>query len=224
MFARAIAVDPRYATAYVGLGWTYLLEWNSFWTQDFQSLEQALALAQKALALDDSLPYAHALLGNIYLLQKQYEQAVAEGERAIALDPTCADCYVTLADILTFAGRAHRALELVETARYLDPSSAAYYAAVLGRAYYLMGQPDQAIPALRRALIRNPNFLLARLNLAAAYSEVDLTKAARAQLTEGRRLNPQLSLAGLRERLPDKNPGTVERFVRALHKAGLDEK
>jgi len=223
MFARAMAMDPRYATAYVGLGWTYLLEWSSLWTRDPQSLGQALALAQRALTLDDSLPYAHALLGNVYLLQKQYEQAIAEGELAIALDPTCADCYVTLADILAFAGRPRRAIELVETARYLDPSSAAYYAAVLGRAYYLVGQPDQAIPALRRALIRNPNFFLARLSLAAAYSEVDLTKAARAQLTEGQRLNPGLSLASLRERLPDKNPGTVERFVSALRKAGLNE-
>ncbi|HKA52163.1 MAG TPA: winged helix-turn-helix domain-containing protein, partial [Candidatus Binatia bacterium] len=95
MFARAMAMDPRYATAYVGLGWTYLLEWSSLWTRDPQSLGQALALAQRALTLDDSLPYAHALLGNVYLLQKQYEQAIAEGELAIALDPTCADCYVT---------------------------------------------------------------------------------------------------------------------------------
>lgn len=222
MFERAIAVDPRYATAYVGLGWAYLLEWNLFWTQDSQSLEQAFALAQKALALDASLPYAHALLGNIYLLQKQHEQAIAEGERAVALDPTCADCYVTLADILTSAGRPQRAIELVESAKYLAPSSAAYYAAIAGRAYYLIGQPDRAIPALRRALIRNPNFLLARLNLAVAYSELGLTKAAKAELSEGQRLNPQLSLVSLRERLPDKNPGTVDRFLNVLRKAGLN--
>jgi len=223
MFERAVAADPRYATAYVGLGWTYLLEWSSFWTHDSQSLEQALALAQKALVLDNSLPYAHTLLGTIYLQQKQHEQAIAEGERAIALDPTCADCYVTLADILTFAGRPRRAIELVEVARYLDPSSAAYYAAVAGRAYYSIGQPDQAIPALRRALIRNPNFLLTHLNLVLAYSELGFTKAAKAELSKGQKLNPQLSLASLRERLPDKNPRTTERFLNALRKAGLNE-
>jgi tetratricopeptide (TPR) repeat protein len=221
MFERAIAADPRYAAAYVGLGWTYVLEWNSFWTQDSRSLEQAFSLAQKALALDDSLAYAHALLGSIYLQQKEYEQAVVEGGRAIALDPTCADCYVALADILTFAGRPRRAIELVETARYLDPSSAAYYAAVSGRAYYSLRQPDQAIPALRRALIRNPNFLLARPSLALAYSELGLAKAARAQLSEGQQLNPQLSVEGLRQRIPLKDPIQVERLLAILHKAGL---
>ena len=41
------------------LGMTYWLEWFSLWRQD-QTLEQALDLAQKAVALDESLPYAHA--------------------------------------------------------------------------------------------------------------------------------------------------------------------
>jgi DNA-binding winged helix-turn-helix (wHTH) protein/Tfp pilus assembly protein PilF len=224
MLERAIARDPQYAAAYVGLGWTYLLEWNLFWTEDSQSLDQAFALAQKALTLDGSSPRAHALLGGVYVRQNQHEQAIAEGEMAVALDATCAECYATLADILISAGRARRAIDLVETARYLDPSSTAYYAAVAGRAYYSLGQPDLAIYALRRALIRNPDFLPARLNLVVAYSELGLTKAARAQLTEGQQLNPRLSLVNVRERFPYRNPGTVTRFLHALHKAGLGEK
>ena len=121
MFERAVASDPRYAAAYVGLGWTYVLEWSSFWTHDPQGLEQAFVLAQTALALNSALPHAHALLASVYLLRKQYEYAVTEGERAVTLDPTCADCYATLADILAFAGRARKAIELVEIARSLDP-------------------------------------------------------------------------------------------------------
>lgn len=117
---------------------------------------------------------------------------------------------------MTYAGRSRKAIELVEIARYLDPSSAAYYATVSGRAYYTMGQPELAIPALRRTLIRNPHSLLARLHLAVVYSELGMARAAREQLIEGQRLNPQLSLASLRERLPDKNSRTVEHFLNAL--------
>ena len=56
MFEKAIALDPQYAEAYAWLGWTYWLEWVLRWSADPQTLERALALAQQALALDDSLP------------------------------------------------------------------------------------------------------------------------------------------------------------------------
>ena len=56
MFEKALELDPQYAEAYAFLGWTYFREWGLQWSQDPQALEQALALAQKAVALDDSLP------------------------------------------------------------------------------------------------------------------------------------------------------------------------
>ena len=63
MFEKAVALDSQYAEPYVWLGWTYLVEWINRWSADPQTLERALALAQQALTLDDSLPSAHSLLG-----------------------------------------------------------------------------------------------------------------------------------------------------------------
>jgi adenylate cyclase len=106
LFERAIARDPDYAAAYTRLAETYWADWNLQWNQDPQNLERALDLAQKALALDDSLPEAHGLLGLLYLYGKRdFERAVAEGERAVALAPNCGSCYATLGLILNFAGR-----------------------------------------------------------------------------------------------------------------------
>ncbi len=62
MFEKAIALDPQYAEAYAVLGWTYWQEWVLRWSADPQNLERALALAQQAIALDDSLPGAHSAL------------------------------------------------------------------------------------------------------------------------------------------------------------------
>ena len=76
--------------------------------QDPQTLEQALALAQQALALDDSLPGAHSLLSYVYAQQQQYDQAMAEGERAIALDPNNAVSYARQAAGAELRGQASR--------------------------------------------------------------------------------------------------------------------
>ena len=38
-----------------------------------EPLEKALDLAQKAIALDDSMADAHALLGNLYSIKREYD-------------------------------------------------------------------------------------------------------------------------------------------------------
>jgi hypothetical protein len=64
MFEKAIELDPHYAGAYAELGFTYWLAHLYGWDKDrAQSLEQAFALAQKAVALDDALPLSHRILG-----------------------------------------------------------------------------------------------------------------------------------------------------------------
>src|SRR5262249_1479005 len=85
MFEKAVALDPQYAEAYAWLSFTNYQEWVFRWSADPQTLERAWALAQQALALDNSLPRAHSLLSNVYAQKHQYDQAIAEGERAIAL-------------------------------------------------------------------------------------------------------------------------------------------
>jgi hypothetical protein len=49
----------------------------------YSRLKQGFALAQKAVALDESLPSAHQLLGQVYLFQSQHQQAVTESERYV---------------------------------------------------------------------------------------------------------------------------------------------
>jgi adenylate cyclase len=105
MYEKALALDPQYAEVYAWLGATHWLEWSWRWSADPQTLERAFALAQKAVALDDSLPVAHSLLSVAYAAKQQYDPAIAEGERAIALDPNNADSHELQAIVLNWAGR-----------------------------------------------------------------------------------------------------------------------
>ncbi|MGE0827005.1 MAG: adenylate/guanylate cyclase domain-containing protein [Candidatus Binatia bacterium] len=54
-FEKAIDLDSNHAGAYAGLGNTYFLDWLYRWSPDpVQSLERALAMAQRAVALNKS--------------------------------------------------------------------------------------------------------------------------------------------------------------------------
>src|SRR6266849_555659 len=220
MFERAVALDPQYASAYANIGLTYLIDWEAQWNTDPQVLGRADELAQKAVALDDSLPAAHGILSQIYLFKKQHDEAIAEAERAIALDPNRADGYVDLALILRFSGRAEEALESMQKAMRLNPNSPAYYLQVLGLAYCQVGRYEDAITAQKGALSRNPNLLVSHFCLAACYSMAGRDEAARAQIKELLRLNPNFSLERLAKQMaPWKNPADGKLMTDAIRKA-----
>jgi TolB-like protein/class 3 adenylate cyclase/Tfp pilus assembly protein PilF len=151
MFEKAIELDPRYAEAYSALGLTYYVEWVLQWSSDPQTLERAFETAQKAIALDDSLPWAHRVLSYAYLLKKQHAQSIAEAERAVTLDPNDADSYWALAGTLTFTGRPQEAIGLVEKAMRLNPRYPAYYLHNLYERYTKIWSYAVAGPARWRA-------------------------------------------------------------------------
>jgi adenylate cyclase len=221
MFEQAIELDPQYAGAYAALGMTYYTDWAFFWRDNPKAIEQVLALAQRAVALNDSLPVAHWLLGVAYLHRKQYEQAIAEEERALALAPNAIFGHIGLGVMLTCVGRIEEAIALTERAIRLDPHDAGRYAFDLGHAYYVLRRYEEALAALQKTLSWNANFLPAHVLLAAVYSEIGREAEAQAEVAEVRRITPTASLEGYRQMLPYKDPTVLERRLAALRKAGL---
>jgi len=220
MGEKAIELDPQYAQAYTLLGRTYHREWMWRWSSDPQTLEQAFALAQKAIALDSSLPMAHRLLAYVYLRKKQHGEAIAEAERALALDPNDSDGYETLGEILSFAGRPEEALGLVEQALRLNPRQPVSLLWLLGRVYSLMGRYEEAIATLKKVITRNPNHLSAHADLAIIYIDLGREEEARAEVAEILRVNPNYSLKVIQD-APWKDPAQLERWLNNLRKAGL---
>jgi tetratricopeptide (TPR) repeat protein len=169
MFEKAIALDPKYAWAYATLGWNYWFGWSFGFNPDPNGLQRALALEQQAVALDDSLATAHSALARIYMNIGRYDQAVSEAQRGIALDPNSALGYFWLADILNAEAKPAEALEAAETAMRLDPRNTTYLYEP-GWAYSLLGRRTEAIPALKRDLVRYPDHLWAHSLLGSDYS------------------------------------------------------
>jgi tetratricopeptide (TPR) repeat protein len=167
------------------------------------------------------LSNAHGILGMVYLWHKQPERAIAEAERAIALNPGDALSYTALGHILAYTGRPEEAVRAIEKALQLHPRLPAISLLNVGLAYHLSGRPEEAIATLPRALSYTPLDLGIHVLLAATYSELGQGEEARAEAAEVLRLNPRFSLEVHKQRVPIKDPVTLERHLAALRKAGF---
>ena len=200
---------------------SYLWQWVSQQSPAGQTLESAMAAAQRALALNDSWHWSHIILGFIYLSQQQYTRALAEMERTVVLAPIEAGTYAALAEVLSRVGRTEDALKATVQALRLKCEIADAHLASVGTSYATAGRPEEAIAPLQRYISRYPNILGAHLTLAAVYSELGQTAEAQAEVTEVLRLNPKFSLEVHKQRMPIKDPAVLERHIAALRKAGL---
>ena len=168
-FERAIALDPEYAGAYTYLGWTHWIDGYWEWSPRLQAVERAFAAAQRAVALNDSLAGARALLGAVHLFKEQYEEGIAEMERAIALDPNSAEAYVPLAEPLDFVKRPEAARESVEAALRRNPHYPGHFFYDLGVAYFRTGRYQKAIVLLEKVRRLNPQDPSIHTDLAITY-------------------------------------------------------
>ena len=156
-FSRAIALDPNYAQAYVGLADAFQFLAGDVGKNPRESYDQAKAANRKALELDPSLAEAHASLGLI-AMNDDWDWAAAEREykRAIELNPSYAMVRDWYSEYLMAVGRPEESLQEMRKARELGPFSLVFKTD-LGKMLFFARRYDEAIENLNETLKTDPN-------------------------------------------------------------------
>jgi adenylate cyclase len=222
---QAIALDPEYPIAYLLLAMTHLRDVILKSTNTpKKSMAKSIEMAQKAIALDDSLAEAHSFLGYLFGVTKKYEKAVAQAQRAAALNPNSADALFWFAQALNYsAGKHEEAISVFKKAIRLNPFPPLHHLLFLAVACRDAGRYQEAISTCRKIHQQEPDYLFAHTCLASCYALMDREDEARREAAEVLRIDPNFSVNYIVKLTTYRYEVDRKRLRESLLKAGLPE-
>jgi tetratricopeptide (TPR) repeat protein len=170
-FGNAVAEDPSYELALLGLGGAY--SWKFWETGDKQWADSSRIWGQRALALDGKSAEAVLLIAAAYQNVGDYEPAIDNYITALELDPTRMKTYVNLSNTYLSIDSLDRAAEVCLSAIDVDPCNFHMHLH-LGYIYYMQGKYEEAIAPCRQLVALRPDTTTGYDYLGAIYTNLDM--------------------------------------------------
>jgi len=225
LYGQALAIDPNYAAAWVGLATAYRRQVGGGLRPAEEGIELAREAANKALEINPEYAPAYAVLGRLSLGE---DQAVAAQyiQQALTLDPTNPEVLFDAAVLAQVLGRPNESIALGEYIVARDPVNVGGHFN-LGLAYLTAGRLDESIASLRTSLSLSPGFRGANYGIGRALLVKGDAEAALAAFAEeedaewrvkgtaialhdlGRQTEYEATFRELRERWGDQWPSEI---------------
>ncbi len=190
-FRQILSRSPDHAAANAALARACYFKFL-YLSKDRMFLDQALPLAERAVALDGYLASARVTLGLVYTSLGRLDEAQREIEKAIQLEPGNADAQFALAGLCVARTQLESAEGAYRKAIAQRPERQFYDD--LGALYLRTGRLALAIEAFRSSIRLAPDGYIGYRNLGSAYySQGDLAKAAE-QFQKALAIHPEPSL------------------------------
>lgn len=158
---QALARDPLYALAYVGMADSYNLLAGHGGFAPKETFPKAQAAALQALEIDDTLAEAYTSLGFVgYRFDWKWAEAEANFRRAIEIKPHYPTGHHWYGECLGALGRFEESIAELKQALELDPLSLPINAD-LAQSFYFSRRYDECTEQLRKTLEMEPNFVRA---------------------------------------------------------------
>lgn len=230
-FKRAIQLDPNYGQARAALAMLYWWAAQQRKEEAFKiSYVEARLRARQYLmeAMKEPTSIVYQVAGVMDLALRQHGEAISHLEKALALDPNDPGCVSAMSRVLSLSGRPEEGLEYAKDAMRLDPLNPGRYLAYMGIAHFCMGEWQETVTVIEKALKLNPELRAFAGFLASAYAHLGRDDEAKAAAQTFRRGSPgRHSFAALPPaRLwmffyPFKDRKVADSFLESLKRIGL---
>lgn len=226
-FAKAISLDPDFASAYGMSARCYSMRKASGWMDNPESeVRQTVSLARRAaeLGTDNAVALCTAGIGLAFVAGELDDGAALIG-RALELDPNLAWAWLFDGWAKVWNGEPEPALECFGRAMRLSPHDPHVFnmQSAVAMAHYFAGRYSEAQSWAEMALRAHVHLLLAACTAAAGAAMLgDEPSAARA-MARARECDPTLRLSNLRALFPLRRAEDFSNWEDGLRRAGLPE-
>ena len=227
LFYRAIELDPNFATAHGMAAWCYIWRQANGWTTERkQEVAETTRLARRVAesGKDDAVALAYGGLALAYVAG-DLEGGAALINRALVLNPNLTAAWYASGWVKDFLGDTDLAIEHLAKAMRLSPLDPLMFMmqSLTGLAHFVAGRYAEGSRWAAKAVREQPYYIGALRNLAANCALSGRLDEAREAITQARRLDPDLRLSNLKDRIGPFRPTDYVRFVEGLRLAGLPE-
>jgi len=157
---RALELGPGSATVHLWNAWRLILLERRY--------DQALVELQEAERLDPLYLQVKTQIGYVHYFHHDFDRAIEHFERVLALEPSFAFAHYALGDVCTQTGQYDRAIAAFNKAIELGGRSV-NHVSVLGYAYGLSGNRDQATALLDELTMRSGTGYVSAMWVALVY-------------------------------------------------------
>ena len=165
----AVKTDPQFALGFASLGEAFRLknqvDPNPRW------IEQASAMLERAVEIDDHLPAPYVSLGRLHTSLSKNDLALQEFEKALTINPRDAEAISGMAGVYERMGRTQDAEQSFKRAIALKPDYWDGYNS-LANFYDRQGKMADAITQYQRVIALTPDNPAAYSNLGAEYAGI----------------------------------------------------
>lgn len=183
-------LDPEFAGGFAGLSqcccYMHLFEHSESTARE---LDEAVAYADKAIALDDTFGMGYTMLGFAKALGGDLEGGLSHARYAVELEPGDPLGHQLMAAILIFSGHSEFAIEPLREAVRLDPIEPREpFLSLLGIAHFNLGRYAEALEPFESLVydvgVRSPNMESYRAATYIALNRIDDARAVIETLNE----------------------------------------
>jgi adenylate cyclase len=225
-FRRAIDLDSSFAAAHAQLAIAILFGSALYQTMSVaKSVDEALPVAQKAIALDPLGAAGYNSMASARFFQGDHEGMLTAVHQALAVSPNYALAHHQLGVALLFSGQPREAFEPIRKAMRLDPHDPLRINRLSQTviAHYFLREYQAATETAKEVLRAYPDHPTAYRWLAASLGQAGRFDEAKQTLEKAIAVNPKSFDMFVRQRFPGFRVEDYEHMVEGLRKAGWED-